>query len=906
MKPRTWLLGILAVVLALVGALTLPTRETRAQVIIGPFIYAGSVTVAGAPAPDGHVLTAKILDYESAPVDITGGNYVALLVLPPDTTYDQKTISFDLDGSVQADQTDTFEVGGFPTIKPSFDLSFPNLPLLPTPTVTRTPEVALPSVYSGLIAAVGAEIPEGAELVARIGIYASAPVPVVDGQYIDLLVDPGDISFVGQTIEFFLDGVKSRTTEVYEGGAIRSLDLIFLDLPTATPLAATPTPIQTPTSISTPTLPPSPTLTPMPTSTPIPPPSPTPTPTAMPAVSPTPKPLAAETIVQDKEAAGAALAEAAESDVNTAAIAIVAAAETDAKATGAAIVAAVEAEPEAVEAIGEAMAVAAEINADAVGNAWAAAAESDEDATGEVLAAAAEANADATGGALAVAAETNVDATGGALVASSKKNARATSGALGSSARKNPGAVGLALAAGPAKDMESLALLGDQIPVEPWVPERVPVAGPDPTGEGVLQEVGSSAPIETILAKFGAALPNAHVAVLDVPELPSGVSQLPTERIVNAYLTLTPENFQNEDVVTAHTTLFVEKSWLEANQVHQWSIQFSRFDEERAAWTPSQAKRVREDEERVYFSVVVPGFSLWAISGGKDIPPVEFRADGLTISPAQVQEGQPVTVQVQVTNLTDQATDYNAALWLNSQIHSNNSVAIGAGQTVSVTFEARPTAGDYDVRVDRLLGSFTVQAAVPAVGAATPAAPLAPKAEEAGGAIVIVIAVVVVVGVVVIALAVFFLRRRGGAPPEAPMGPPEPPSEPSEEAPVEELPEAPPTEPSMETPEEEPPEGARERLEPPAPPAEPTDEEPAEEPTQETRERLEPPGGPTSAFDESFEEAQERLRRLHPPTEPSGPPTGPPDETAGPLDSSAEPTEESTDRPEESRDRDIT
>ena len=183
--------------------------------------------------------------------------------------------------------------------------------------------------------------------------------------------------------------------------------------------------------------------------------------------------------------------------------------------------------------------------------------------------------------------------------------------------------------------------------------------------------------------------------------------------MINAYLSLTPENFTDDDMSAAHATVFVEKSWLDANQVHEWSIQFSRFDDEAGAWRPGTAKRVREDEQRVFYSVAIPGFSLWAISGGATVPPVQFRVDELVISPDRIKEGETVTVSVQVKNTSLEAGEYNAALYLNKLLSESRAVSVGPGETVLVSFTIQPKAGSYEVRVDRLIGSFDIEAVPP-------------------------------------------------------------------------------------------------------------------------------------------------------------------------------------------------
>jgi hypothetical protein len=255
-----------------------------------PTIFIGDATVAGEAAPDGIVIFARVGDYTSDITLVENGRYV-LTVGPPDTTYANKLITFHIE-DVQADETTPFIPTSLPTVKSGFNLNFPNLPI-PTPTSTpiptATPLVALPAAYAGIIIVAGGSVPENARLVARIGDgYESLPgvVTASTGEYFGIVLDPIDIKFVGRTVEFYLNGVKARTTTIYENGVSnRSLDIIFTDFPTPTPIPVPPT--------STP-VPPTPTNTPLPaTETPVP---PTPTETALPATetpvpaTPTPVP----------------------------------------------------------------------------------------------------------------------------------------------------------------------------------------------------------------------------------------------------------------------------------------------------------------------------------------------------------------------------------------------------------------------------------------------------------------------------------------------------------------------------------------------------------------------------------------------------------------------------------------
>jgi len=260
-----------------------------------PTIYRGAVTVSGQPVPDGFPIVARVKDYQSQLVRVSNGRYSLLIVAPPDQSYVDKLLTFHMD-DVQADQTDKYTPGkqgvtlGSPLV---LDLTFAKIPdatptptpvPTDTPTMTPTIELAFPMVYSGTVVVAGFAVPPGSQLVARIGGYESIPALLGENDtYRSLVVDPENIALAGETIEFFLNGVKSRTTDHYRNGSInKDFVLVFIGVPTATP---TPTPtLLPPTSTPTPT----PTATPSPTPTPTATPMPTPTATATPTRTATP------------------------------------------------------------------------------------------------------------------------------------------------------------------------------------------------------------------------------------------------------------------------------------------------------------------------------------------------------------------------------------------------------------------------------------------------------------------------------------------------------------------------------------------------------------------------------------------------------------------------------------------
>ena len=133
----------LGALLAAVSAQTFPPFPNN---------FSGKAFVAGQPAPDGLEVFARIDGYQSnvarpgfdadqrAVVLVSSGEYVTLVVQPPDDTFFGKTITFHATlgfGEVQATETAVFLNL---QILSGFDLNFPSMPTgAPTPTPPPTP-----------------------------------------------------------------------------------------------------------------------------------------------------------------------------------------------------------------------------------------------------------------------------------------------------------------------------------------------------------------------------------------------------------------------------------------------------------------------------------------------------------------------------------------------------------------------------------------------------------------------------------------------------------------------------------------------------------------------------------------------------------------------------------------------
>ncbi len=160
-KSRSRVTLTLSVLTALMILLTMGGRNTahaQGAPPPGPVIYAGLVTVGGVAAPDGLSIVARIAgpitNYESLPKQTAGGAYQLLAVGPPDSMFLFRNITFHIVPNalvphipatgIAATETTLF-LGG-PGIQDGFNLTFPALPVAPTPTpVPPTPTPVPPT-----------------------------------------------------------------------------------------------------------------------------------------------------------------------------------------------------------------------------------------------------------------------------------------------------------------------------------------------------------------------------------------------------------------------------------------------------------------------------------------------------------------------------------------------------------------------------------------------------------------------------------------------------------------------------------------------------------------------------------------------------------------------------------------
>jgi hypothetical protein len=152
-------------------------------------------------------------------------------------------------------------------------------------------------------------------------------------------------------------------------------------------------------------------------------------------------------------------------------------------------------------------------------------------------------------------------------------------------------------------------------------------------------------------------------------------------------------------------------------------------------------------------SVKVTHFTPFAILAYTGAP--AFATSDLSITPAEVDAGDEVTITLLVANNGDGAGSYEVTLEIDDVAVTTKEVTLAAGASEVVTFTtARNVAGTYGVSVGDLSGTFTVKEAAP------PAEGAPPEAEEAQSMTGWIVVGVVAAVIVAVVLAIVLGRRR--------------------------------------------------------------------------------------------------------------------------------------------------
>jgi PGF-pre-PGF domain-containing protein len=97
------------------------------------------------------------------------------------------------------------------------------------------------------------------------------------------------------------------------------------------------------------------------------------------------------------------------------------------------------------------------------------------------------------------------------------------------------------------------------------------------------------------------------------------------------YFNITTTNLTNADIAQATVEFKVNKSWLNASNIDEATITLSRYRDNH--WNALPTVKIGEDNTSLYFKAVTPGFSSFAISGERPVPPL-ISAPSATTLPA--------------------------------------------------------------------------------------------------------------------------------------------------------------------------------------------------------------------------------------------------------------------------------
>lgn len=113
-------------------------------------------------------------------------------------------------------------------------------------------------------------------------------------------------------------------------------------------------------------------------------------------------------------------------------------------------------------------------------------------------------------------------------------------------------------------------------------------------------------------------------------------------------------------------------------------------------------------------------FTVFALVSVRE--PAALTVSSLSISPVNAVAGEKVTISIIVTNAGGSDGDYTAALQINSVNEAEKSYTIAAGTSQTISFDViKEKAGNYNVVLNGLSGSFTVTAPPSPTPTPTPA-----------------------------------------------------------------------------------------------------------------------------------------------------------------------------------------
>ena len=248
--------------------------------------------------------------------------------------------------------------------------------------------------------------------------------------------------------------------------------------------------------------------------------------------------------------------------------------------------------------------------------------------------------------------------------------------------------------------------------------------------------ISSPHPLDQVLAKFDKDIDEVIITIQEEDGTTIG---LPLDKgdVLYSAFSISLDGDINSNMTLGHVSFYVEKSWLDSRNIHKWSIRIKRYDESISKWVDHTAKRVGEDETKVYYTVALPRFSNMAVIGSNSIPSPKYTVRNLVLNPVFPTAGENFDIDARVTNTGNDTLVYPANLWIDDIIQDSQILLVEPGETVVFSFVENKTSGRYGLRVERLLATFQVRSKIVPVLPTPTAVPVArPKATPVAAPVV--------------------------------------------------------------------------------------------------------------------------------------------------------------------------
>ncbi|MEM2874786.1 MAG: PGF-pre-PGF domain-containing protein [Candidatus Hadarchaeales archaeon] len=232
--------------------------------------------------------------------------------------------------------------------------------------------------------------------------------------------------------------------------------------------------------------------------------------------------------------------------------------------------------------------------------------------------------------------------------------------------------------------------------------------------------------VDNITFSAAAGISNAQVVVKDLVGQPGSISIGPPNNPYG-YFAVELVNFNSAMVSNIVLTFKVSKTWISANGIDEGTMTLNRWDSGSGTWTSYPAAKVGEDATYSYFSVSLPGFSFFSISGSTlptptaapavptfrppsyapPAPAAAFTIFSLTITPRPAAPGDVITITFDVLNFGQVEGSGTIEMFMDGLPVATWNVTLAAGETRTISYNLTDVVGSHEILITG--GAFDVR-----------------------------------------------------------------------------------------------------------------------------------------------------------------------------------------------------